>query len=263
MHHSAQRRKEGAQINASLMALKECVRARASGKNRSHVYRKSKLTMALKGSFVLPTARTMIIATVSPSSKDTEHSLNTFRHACIMDLKEGGGARRKRTAQERSKDKYEITYNTKGQPTKTLKKTTASNSSEESVHRVYGSTVVDISIPPPSFKPIALPLSRSPLSKTPKQVFINPINIFEHLLHNSVLLFSILLFSFNVDYLTSEEYEQGLQSLAEANARLRDQLISLQKETKEKDITSKEMTEAMNQTYATANQEIKNLQTGK
>ena len=34
MHHSAQRRKEGAQINASLMALKECVRARASGKNR-------------------------------------------------------------------------------------------------------------------------------------------------------------------------------------------------------------------------------------
>ena len=65
-----------------------------------------------------------------------------------------------------------------------------------------------------------------------------------------------------LDYLTSEEYEQGLQSLAEANARLRDQLIALQKETKEKDITSKEMNEAMNQTYATANQEIQNLQTG-
>ena len=50
--------------------------------------------------------------------------------------------------------------------------------------------------------------------------------------------------------------------MAEANARLRDQLIALQKETKEKDITSKEMNEAMNQTYATANQEIQNLQTG-
>lgn len=103
MHHSAQRRKEGAQINASLMALKDCVRARASGKNRSHVYRKSKLTMALKGSFILPTAKTMIIATVSPSSKDTEHSLNTLRHACIMDLTEGGasgasGARRSRSS---------------------------------------------------------------------------------------------------------------------------------------------------------------------
>ena len=43
--------------------------------------------------------------------------------------------------------------------------------SEWSEHRVYGSTVVDISIPPPSFKHVALSLSRFPLSKTPKQVF--------------------------------------------------------------------------------------------
>ena len=28
---------------------------------------------------------TVVVATVSPSSKDTEHSLNTLRHACIMD----------------------------------------------------------------------------------------------------------------------------------------------------------------------------------
>ena len=33
------------------------------------------------------------------------------------------------------------------------------------------STVVDISIPPPSFKHVSSFLSRSPLSKTPKQVF--------------------------------------------------------------------------------------------
>jgi len=33
------------------------------------------------------------------------------------------------------------------------------------------STVVDISIPLPSSKPISLSLPRSPLSKTPKQVF--------------------------------------------------------------------------------------------
>ena len=32
------------------------------------------------------------------------------------------------------------------------------------------STVVDISIPPPSFKPVLLLSPRSPLSKTPKQV---------------------------------------------------------------------------------------------
>ena len=72
-------------INASLMALKECIRAKAAGKNASHQYRKSKLTMALKASFLFPTSRTLVIATVSPASKDTEHSLNTLRHACIMD----------------------------------------------------------------------------------------------------------------------------------------------------------------------------------
>ena len=40
------------------------------------------------------------------------------------------------------------------------------------------STVVNIFIHPPSFKPVSLSLSRSSLSKTPKQVFFNPINIF-------------------------------------------------------------------------------------
>ena len=43
-------------------------------------------------------------------------------------------------------------------------------------NRVYGSTVIDISIPPPSFQPVSLSLSRiSFYSKTPKQVFFNPI----------------------------------------------------------------------------------------
>jgi len=41
------------------------------------------------------------------------------------------------------------------------------------------STVVDISIHPPSFKLVLWSLSRSPLSKIPKQVFFNPINIFD------------------------------------------------------------------------------------
>jgi len=46
------------------------------------------------------------------------------------------------------------------------------------------STVVDISISPLSFKPVSLSLSRSPLSKTPKQVFFNPINIFVTFTHS-------------------------------------------------------------------------------
>ena len=47
-----------------------------------------------------------------------------------------------------------------------------------SEHREW-STVVDISIPLPSFKPVSLFLARSPLSKIPKQVFFDPINIFD------------------------------------------------------------------------------------
>ncbi|GBG27770.1 Kinesin-related protein 6 [Hondaea fermentalgiana] len=85
--HDAQRRKESAQINSSLMKLKECIRARA--KQADYIpYRQSKLTHLLRPSFVEDAdtkSRTVIIATVSPSSKDTEHSLNTIRHSCIMD----------------------------------------------------------------------------------------------------------------------------------------------------------------------------------
>lgn len=97
-YHGKERRKETSYINASLMALKDCIRSRAAqfaaaaadGQKvpnltaNAHIYRKSKLTMALKNSFVLPHARTIVIATVSPASKDTEHSLNTLRHACLM-----------------------------------------------------------------------------------------------------------------------------------------------------------------------------------
>jgi len=71
------------------MALKDIMRAKVSNNcTTTHHYRKSKLTLALKDSFELPHARTVIIATVSPASKDTEHSLNTLRYACLMSSKE-------------------------------------------------------------------------------------------------------------------------------------------------------------------------------
>ena len=50
------------------------------------------------------------------------------------------------------------------------------------------STVVDISIPPPLVKHVSLSLSRSLLSKTPKQVFSNPINIFDSCTHSITVL---------------------------------------------------------------------------
>ena len=66
------------------------------------------------------------------------------------------------------------------------------------------STVVDISIPPPSFKPVSLSLSRSPLSKTPKQVFFNPINIFYF--YTLYYCFIIYFFSFNVNIFINRFY---------------------------------------------------------
>eukprot|EP00933_Yihiella_yeosuensis_P041076 TRINITY_DN35514_c0_g1_i1.p1 TRINITY_DN35514_c0_g1~~TRINITY_DN35514_c0_g1_i1.p1 ORF type:complete len:934 (+),score=210.71 TRINITY_DN35514_c0_g1_i1:61-2862(+) len=83
--HNAERRKEGAKINASLAALKDCVRAAAAGA-KFVAFRQNRLTQLLRGCFVSGDRhQTVVIATVSPSSKDTEHSLNTLRHACIMD----------------------------------------------------------------------------------------------------------------------------------------------------------------------------------
>lgn len=94
MYHDAERRKEGAQINSSLMALKAVVRERVRGTDNSALYRNAKLTQLLKTSFCIQEARTVVIATVSPSSKDTEHSLSTLRHACIMDGQGDGDERR-------------------------------------------------------------------------------------------------------------------------------------------------------------------------
>ena len=46
---------------------------------------RSPLTKVLKQSFTDADSHCLVLATVSPAAKDTEHSLNTLRHACIMD----------------------------------------------------------------------------------------------------------------------------------------------------------------------------------
>jgi kinesin family protein 2/24 len=71
-------RMEGAEINKSLLALKECIRSLGQGK--SHVpFRGSILTEVLRDSF-LGNSRTTMIATVSATSANCEHSLNTLRY---------------------------------------------------------------------------------------------------------------------------------------------------------------------------------------
>jgi kinesin family protein 2/24 len=74
-----QTRLEGAEINKSLLALKECIRGLDEGKK--HIpFRGSKLTEVLRDSFV-GNSRTAMVATVSPSSVNAEHTLNTLRYA--------------------------------------------------------------------------------------------------------------------------------------------------------------------------------------
>ena len=85
--HNTQRRTESAEINTSLLSLKECIRAlgqqhQQKGANKSHVpYRGSKLTLILKDCFTSAQARTTMIATVSPGASAADHSLNTLRYA--------------------------------------------------------------------------------------------------------------------------------------------------------------------------------------
>ena len=79
-HSDRQRRLEGADINKSLLALKECIRALHHG-NSHKPFRGSKLTQVLKDSFVGENTHTVMIANVAPNSKNCEHTLNTLRYA--------------------------------------------------------------------------------------------------------------------------------------------------------------------------------------
>lgn len=111
--HSAERMRESAEINASLHALKECMRQRAKEKRPSspstkaqspsprfhrerrsrskgmvdeedqrqvHVpYRDSQLTRVLQESFTRQGGYLAAIGTISPTSMDTEHTLSTLK----------------------------------------------------------------------------------------------------------------------------------------------------------------------------------------
>lgn len=70
---------EGAEINKSLLALKECIRAMDC--DSSHLpFRQSKLTMVLRDCLG-SNGRIAMIATVSPTPNSAEHTLNTLRYA--------------------------------------------------------------------------------------------------------------------------------------------------------------------------------------
>jgi len=82
LYHSSERQKESAEINASLYALKECIRAKS--KNARIPFRSSNLTRILKESFERDGARLCVIACVAPNATDTEHTMETLKTASTV-----------------------------------------------------------------------------------------------------------------------------------------------------------------------------------
>lgn len=72
-------RLEGAEINKSLLALKECIRSMTDSSTYTP-FRGSKLTQVLKESFV-GNGRTVMIANISPAGPSCNETVNTLRYA--------------------------------------------------------------------------------------------------------------------------------------------------------------------------------------
>lgn len=92
-----QTRIEGAEINKSLLALKECIRALDN--DQIHIpFRGSKLTEVLRDSFV-GNSRTVMISCISPNAGSCEHTLNTLRYADrVKSLSKSGNPKKDQAA---------------------------------------------------------------------------------------------------------------------------------------------------------------------
>lgn len=88
--HSKSMAERGGLINYSLLMLKECARVmhnqvKGAREKEIHVpFRSSRLTHLLRSSFTDKYHMTTVVATLSPSPTDVEHSLNTLQHVGMM-----------------------------------------------------------------------------------------------------------------------------------------------------------------------------------
>ncbi|XP_076945235.1 kinesin-like protein KIN-13A [Bidens hawaiensis] len=105
-----QTRIEGAEINKSLLALKECIRALDN--DQLHIpFRGSKLTEVLRDSFV-GNSRTVMISCISPNAGSCEHTLNTLRYADrVKSLSKTGNSKKDQVGSSQTNNKDSSTAN--------------------------------------------------------------------------------------------------------------------------------------------------------
>jgi hypothetical protein len=88
--HDSSRIQEARDINSSLMVFKQCViNANQNSSDSSKIpYRESKLTRILKDCFINPSnlMSTLVITTVSPSSRDSEHTQDGLSQTCRSNI---------------------------------------------------------------------------------------------------------------------------------------------------------------------------------
>ena len=82
MDQNKQTRIDGAEINKSLLTLKECIRSLDQGKTHTP-FRGSKLTMVLKDSFI-GYCNTIMICNISPNNSSSENTMNTLRYFLLL-----------------------------------------------------------------------------------------------------------------------------------------------------------------------------------
>ena len=95
-NHTRERQHEGAEINASLYALKECIRFMSTRQRiPQHAFRASALTKLLARSLSrLETSLLAVICTLAPAASDTEHTLSTLRTGAALRVKSSCGTER-------------------------------------------------------------------------------------------------------------------------------------------------------------------------
>ena len=100
-----------AEINKSLLSLKECIRALDLGKLHKP-FRGSKLTLVLRDSFI-GNCKTIMFANISPCLSCSENTLNTLRYADrVKDLRKNNTSNNKKFKDDNYKDMMVLPRNT-------------------------------------------------------------------------------------------------------------------------------------------------------